>query len=272
MRRNIPLESVSPDLRVMLRGADWQRVTIGESGAEVYRIVAPGQPLRYLKSASGPRVVELRAERERLSWLASRLPVPAIHGWADQTGEGEQRRAWLLLSEAPGRMACDAAFAHDPRSIVRALADGLRRMHSLPLHGCPFDARLDARLAQAEWMIQNGLTDEAALHERHGFSATHLLDRLVATRPSEPDSDLVFTHGDYCLPNVLLDPAPIEVSGYLDLGRSGIADRYQDLAIGARSVRYNLGAEWGPRFLDAYDVSALDAERLMWYETLDELF
>jgi aminoglycoside phosphotransferase len=260
-------------LRPALVGAVWQAITIGMSGAEVYCVVAPGQSPRYLKAASGPRVVELRAERDRLAWLHRRLPVPAIHGWAEQgdVTEGEGR-AWLLLEEAPGLMACDPAAESDPLRLVRLLAEGLRQMHGVPIGDCPFDTRLDYRLAQAAWVIGAGLADEQAIRESLGVGAVELLRRLVATRPAEPAADLVFTHGDYCLPNVLLDPALAHVSAYLDWGRAGVADRYQDLAIGARSVRYNLGAEWEPRFLAAYGLDTLDLERLAWYETLDELF
>ncbi len=258
-------------LRRALADAAWQPITIGMSGAQVYRITARDQPPRYLKMASGARALELCAERDRLAWLQRRLPVPAIHAW-DEEGVGEQRCAWLLLAEAPGLMACDPAAMRDPLRLVGLLAEGLRQLHSLPGADCPFDARLDQRLAQAQWVIGAGLTDEAAVRDGLGVSAEELLRRLVATRPAEPSADLVFTHGDYCLPNILLNPALTQVSAYLDWGRAGVADRYQDLAIGARSVRHNLGAAWEPHFLAAYGCEHSDQERLTWYETLDELF
>ncbi|HET9110812.1 MAG TPA: APH(3') family aminoglycoside O-phosphotransferase [Ktedonobacterales bacterium] len=271
-----PIDSLPSEMRAALGGAEWQAVTIGMSGADVARLVTPGQPSRYLKLAHGPRVVELRAERDRLRWLHPRLPVPAVLGWAEREGEGAEQTAWLLLSEVPGRMACDPTMAADPARVVRLLAEGLWRMHQLSVAECPFDARLDQRLANAWWNIGAGLADEAAVRVDHSVSAAALLARLVATRPNEPPADLVVTHGDYCLPNVLLDPADERVIGYLDLGRAGVADRYQDLAIGARSVRYNLGEPWGQRFLDTYvsvsGVGPLDPERLEWYELLDEVF
>lgn len=275
-REPSPIDSLPSDMRAVVRGAAWQMVTIGMSGADVARLVTRGQPTRYLKAARGPRVVELRAERDHLRWLHPRLPTPAVLGWAEREGERSEQAAWLLLSEVPGRMACDPTMAADPARVVRLLAEGLWTMHQLPIAECPFDARLDQRLASARWNINAGLADEAAVRADHGVSAAALLARLVATRPSEPSADLVVTHGDYCLPNVLLDPAAERVTGYLDLGRAGVADRYQDLSIGARSVRYNLGALWGPRFLDAYasigGMGPLDPQRLDWYELLDEVF
>lgn len=264
-----------PSLCALLRGATWEVVEIGMSGAQVYRATAPGQPARYLKLASGPHMRELRAERDRLVWLQSRAPVPIILGW-EEADTGGLERGWLLLSEAPGRMACDPAFAGEPECVVERLAEGLRRLHSLPVADCPFDTRLDWRLAQAEWVIGVGIADVEAVRATYGYGASELLARLVATRPAEPAADLVFTHGDYCLPNVLLDDDATRVRAYLDWGRAGVADRYQDLAIGARSVRHNLGAPWDRRFLAAYaagfGLTSLDARRLAWYEELDELF
>jgi len=42
-------------------------------------------------------------------------------------------------------------------------------------------------------------------------------------------ADLAVCHGDFCLPNVVLDPETLVVTGILDVGRLGIADRHLDL-------------------------------------------
>jgi aminoglycoside phosphotransferase len=79
--------------------------------------------------------------------------------------------------------------------------------------------------------------------ERAGRSPASLLDELHATRP--PDEELVLIHGDYCFPNVVIKGWAL--SGFIDLGRCGVADRYHDLAQAARSVRRNLGGRAGWR-------------------------
>lgn len=54
------------------------------------------------------------------------------------------------------------------------------------------------------------------------------------------EQEVVVCHGDYCLPNVLLDDG--RVVGYVDLGEVGLAERWRDLAVATWSVTWNLGS------------------------------
>ncbi len=51
-----------------------------------------------------------------------------------------------------------------------------------------------------------------------------------------------------------------------------MADRYQDLALAARSIAYNFGAEWIKPFLDAYGLTEIDPAKIAFYKLLDEFF
>lgn len=259
-------------LRAALAGATWRPITVGMSGACVWRIEAVGWAERYLKHAQGPYARELGEERARLEWLQGRLPVPTVEGWAEDVEGG----AWLLLGAISGVMAHEAASdLGDMAAIVRAMAAELRRVHALPVADCPFDYTRDVRLARAAWNIERDIVNVADVRAVHDVWPEALLARLEATRPPEPPEDQVFVHGDYCLPNILLmsdGAGRPRVSGLLDWGRAGISDRYQDLAIGARTLRHNFGLGWEPLFFAAYELSAPDQERMAWYEALDELF
>ncbi|CAF1629466.1 unnamed protein product [Adineta ricciae] len=70
-----------------------------------------------------------------------------------------------------------------------------------------------------------------------------------------PDEDLVFTHGDYCLPNIIFDDNECRAIGFVDLGCAGIADRYHDIALGLWSIQYNLGDGFREIFLNAAAIS-----------------
>ncbi len=86
--------------------------------------------------------------------------------------------------------------------------------------------------------------------------------------------DLVFVHGDFCLPNVLLEPAGegLTMTGLVDCGRAGIGDRHQDLALAMRSLTYNFDADTIAPFLNAYGGPPVDSRILEFFTILDEFF
>ena len=87
------------------------------------------------------------------------------------------------------------------------------------------------------------------------------LERLVPAT-----EDLVVCHGDPCFPNFLLDDAGV-VTGYVDLGELGVADRAFDLAVGSWSCDWNVGPGYEDTFYDAYGEKP-DADRVRFYRLL----
>jgi kanamycin kinase len=57
------------------------------------------------------------------------------------------------------------------------------------------------------------------------------------------------------------------VAGHVDLGRTGVADRWADLAVATWSAIWNLGPGWEAELLAAYGVDP-DAERSAYYRLL----
>lgn len=250
-------------LAVRLNHAIWHEVSIGYSGARVFRVSSPGAS-SYLKIARYPVGEELAAERERLDWLRGKLPVPTVEAFSVEEGY-----TFLLLSEVPGTIACDPACADDMSAVVRLLAEGMRQLHQLDIRDCPFDMRLETQLAHAERRMRAGLVDESDFDDRRlGMPVAELFEQLLRDRPES--EDLVFTHGDYCLPNILIDRG--RVSGLIDLARAGVADRYQDLALAARSLAYNFGPGWEPLLFEAYGLREPDHAKIAYYQLLDEFF
>jgi kanamycin kinase/aminoglycoside 3'-phosphotransferase-2 len=85
------------------------------------------------------------------------------------------------------------------------------------------------------------------------------------------------THGNWCLPNVVLDPETARVTGLLDTGRVGRADRYPDLALMSRSLRSGeLNPQYGNELADHYLTrcghDAADEDKLGFYALVDEFF
>ena len=64
----------------------------------------------------------------------------------------------------------------------------------------------------------------------------------------------------------------IALSGFIDGGRAGLADPYQDLALAARSLASHLGPLWVPEFFGRYGIGPVDERKLRFYTLLDEFF
>lgn len=117
--------------------------------------------------------------------------------------------------------------------------------------------------------VSAGLVDETDFdEERLGRTATDVLNELLLSR-SPRTHDLVVTHGDACLPNLMADAD--QFTGFIDCGRLGISDRFQDLALAARSIERDLGADWVAPFFREYGVVP-DERRIAFYCLLDEFF
>jgi aminoglycoside phosphotransferase len=148
------------------------------------------------------------------------------------------------------------------------LTRGLQAIHALSIEDCPFDERNDHKIGLAAKLVENKLVDEDDFDEiNQGKTAESLFRELVAAKPAF--EDLVFTHGDYCLPNVILENR--RLSGFVDWGNAGIADRYQDLALLTRSVIYNFGAEYEEIVFKIYGIEP-DREKIRFFRLLDEFF
>lgn len=255
-----------PALSTALADYRWARDLVGESGAEVYALrKTDAAPDLYLKHATGSIADAVTAEMERLQWLAAYLPVPQIVDFARTPDH-----AWLLTTALPGRTAFQCLDSHDGSAdrIVDALATFLRRLHAIPVVHCPFDSDPVTRLVEARARIDAGLVDEDDFDDvRSGWSAEHVWTAMQQYLPFTVDP--VVTHGDFSLDNLMMNQD--EVVGCLDVGRLGIADRYQDLAILWNGLA-PFGAALQDRFLRHYGVAEPDHSKIAFHLLLDELF
>jgi aminoglycoside phosphotransferase len=240
--------------------------------SEVWRLALAGGGA-YLKIMDdlGPFADEVA----RLRWCADHSPIATPHLLAD--AQDEQGRGWFVASELAGTPAHDPEAARDPGALVRSIAAGLRRLHEEAGPAtCPFVMPIDAFIASAEARVASGGVDPTTMRADayRRQSAAQLLDHLIATRPEEPSSDQVVTHGDPCQPNLLVDEASVgcEVVGLVDVGRLAVTDRFRDLAIAFRSIDQNLGPDLAATFLAAYGPEARDPDRLAWWLLVDDLW
>jgi aminoglycoside phosphotransferase len=256
--------SLPRELRALIKPTAIEEVRTGCSGDRILRVRGSDGTGTFIKSAQGESAHELERERDLLLWLGGRAGAAQVEFFRRCAG-----RSWLGMTEIPGQAASELARSAPLEPLLIRLSLALRALHALPLTGCPCDRRLKVTIRQARDRVRTGQVDLQDLDPvRAGRSAESLLQELEETLPAS--EDLVVTHGDYCLPNILMRDD--DVTGLVDWGRGGIADRYQDIALLLRSFQQNAGSLPGEAFCRAYGIAALDRKKVAFYELLDEFF
>jgi aminoglycoside phosphotransferase len=245
-----------------ISGYSRKRNVTGMATWRVFRLEKINAETLYLKIAVRPNS-ELPEEKLRLEWLNEKLPVPRVRLF-----ERDDEHDYLLISEISGLPASDDCYKPEPEKTIKQLADGLKMIHALPIIDCPFDSTFDRKIELARFRVEQNLVDETDFDdERLGRTAADVFAEVLAARPDK--EDLVFTHGDFCLPNIILENN--RLNGFIDWGRAGIADRYQDVALLSRSIMDNLGERWQPFLFETLDIEP-DFEKIEFYKLLDEFF
>lgn len=232
-------------------------------GGTVIELSSRGQSSLFLKIEARPSTLE--QEVSRLHWLTHKLSVPQVIAFSS-----DATHDFLLLTAVPGEDATDDLPGLSLRDRVELIATGLRQIHEIDVVSCPFDRSLDAELRLARTRVDQGLVGEEDLEEHQkGRSIKAILDDLEERRPSIETA--VFTHGDYSLPNIMIDQG--QVSGFLDWRDGGFGDPYRNLPIVAKSIAKNWGEEWVDPFYKCFGLQdGLDQEKMEYYRLLYRFF
>ena len=251
------------DIKRATHGFTWRNLRTVNHGGSVIELSSKGQTSLFLKIEARPSTLE--QEVSRLHWLEQKLCVPHVIELAS-----DETHDFLLLTALPGRDATEDLPGLSFRNRVELVAIGLRQIHGIAIASCPFDRSLDAELRLARLRVDQGLVREEDLEEhQRGRSIRAILDSLEEQRPSNETA--VFTHGDYSLPNIMVDQG--RASGFLDWRDCGVGDPYRDLPIVAKSIAKNWGEEWVDLFYECFGLQdGVDQERMEYYRLLYRFF
>lgn len=212
---------------------------------------------------------------QMMQWLEGKIPVPRVLAY-----EVEKGKSYLLMSKISGVMSCDTYYLEHPQELLEALASGLKMLWEVDVMDCPVVRDVDVVLKEARERVEKDLVDvedaEPTTFGKGGFeSPEQLLEWLENHRPVfEP----LLSHGDFCLPNIFLEDG--QVKGFIDLGRTGVGDKWNDIALCYRSLKHNFDGTYGGKVYEDFNPDMLFVElgiepdwgKIRWYLLLDELF
>ena len=167
---------------------------------------------------------------------------------------------WLLTARIPGEDCLDDMYLAEPERLCDLTAQLLRQLHETDHTGCPVPERTARRLAAAREKYRSGNFDHSQFPDNWGFASAREAAALLEEYGPCLKTDCLI-HGDYCLPNILLDRW--RFSGFIDLAAGGVGDRHMDLHWGIWSLGFNLKTDrYRDRFLDAYGRDGFQPELL----------
>ena len=255
-------------IRKLLEGKTYNLDDIGMSSSKVYIFNDMVLKVQEVNEES-------KTEYDIMKWDAVKDVVPNVLAY-----EVVENTSYLIMSKMDGKMLCSEEYMHNPRKLVKVMADGLKHLWSIDVSNCPCDYSLDKKLQMAKYNVENGLVDmdncQPDTYGEKGFAnSEELLEWLY---DNKPDEELVLAHGDYCLPNIFGEGN--EFKGFIDVGKMGKADKWQDIALGYRSLKNNIKGVYNGVKYDYFNPDILfeelgiepDWEKIKYYILMDELF
>lgn len=168
-------------------------------------------------------------------------------------------RDYLITTPIRGDDGTSKKYLAEPQRLSEIFGQSLRLLHEVDAHDCPIKDKMHelTLMAGTNSFLQTHLDD---IGEYIGIAhADTSLAEIVASSGLLKNDVLI--HGDYCLPNIMLNNWAFE--GFIDVADGGVGDRHYDLAWGLWTLNRNLkSSKYGHRFLDAYGRDCIDKDRL----------
>ena len=237
--RSIHDTSSSPEARAYALGAE------GAGSNALFAKTAPAGTLAH-EARMGAAFHELGLGPEVIEYL----PGGGTH--AD----------WLVTRALTGDDCTAARYLAEPERLCDLLAVRLRTLHELFRTQPGRLAALNVPDVRTRYIenVERGWRAgrfDAQFHPRITAADAH---RIAAEAAGELRTDALL-HGDYCLPNIILDDW--RFSGFIDLDHAGLSDRHIDVFWGAWTLWFNLHTSaYCSRFLDAYGRDVIDEGKL----------
>lgn len=250
--KRTPITAPLPDLPEVIRPFAEGAVIFDSSCSPEARVwFLDKGPGFYLKSA--PKDT-LKTEAELTGWYASKGLAPEVIAYESSD------RDWFLTRAARGEDCTHPDYMADPQRLCDTTALLLRQLHETDFSGCPVPNRLEVYRSTARANYRTGHYDASLFPDNWGYASAEEAWAVIESQGHLLQADTLL-HGDYCLPNIMLEDWCF--SAFIDLGGGGVGDRHIDLFWGCWSLFFNLKTDaYRERFLDVYGRDRVEAEKL----------
>jgi len=245
-----------------LKNAEVNEISIGCSGDSVREVIKDDK-IYYIKTAKGSK---LDKEYFMFNYLKDKALAPKVV-YFNYDGDFST----MITEKLEGDMICCDEIFDDMHRVVGLAADAIKLLQSVDVSDCPFYNNLDVKLGIAKYNIDNKLIkkeDMTEENQKRFGSLENVYKYLIDHKIKE--EKLCFSHGDLSIPNIFFKED--KITGFIDLGDSGIADMWYDIAILVKSLRRNYETEDAEKYLFERLNIEPNYEAIEYYILLTELF
>lgn len=164
---------------------------------------------------------------------------------------------YLLTRSAEGKDATH--YLDNPKRLCAVIAEIMQYLHSQSYTDLPKSLKMHEYMESAE-DYSKGYYDESYLIPPFQIHSKEEAWNIMQTHKNDLKYDTLI-HGDYCLPNVILDNW--KFTKLIDVGTGGVGDKHIDIYWAIWSFAYNLKTDrYTDYFMDAYGRNNFDYDML----------
>lgn len=251
------------ELKKILSRFQQVNITEGRLNDQIQKYEDEQNKVVYLKCGKGAAAASLESEVQTLSWFKNKnVNVPKVLFSAKNNNT-----FFLLISEVEGKPAHKATSYLSKGEVLKIVAEALFTLHHLNIKRAENLNTLDKDLREISGYVAKGcISRDNFMANNQGQTPEEVLKILYDQKNSHDNN--VLTHGDYCLPNVMISEKSF---GFIDLGKCGLGDKYKDFSAMEVSIRRNFGSEWIGKFYKYYDEDLIvNQEKIRYYQMIDQ--
>ncbi len=242
---NVNIESYPIKLQTILTGSD----IYDSSCSNEARVIFVKDRNCFIKSADKG---SLKNEALLTSYFNKKKLAPHVYEYLSE------EKDWLVTEKAVGEDCTH--YLDDPIKLCDVFAESLVMLHNTDKKDCPVPYRTNNYLNLVEHNYMNNVCDASLFPDNWGYASKEdAWNEITKNRMYLKNDTLI--HGDYCLPNVILND--FRFSQFIDLGNAGTGDKHIDIFWAIWTLNFNLKTDkYTDRFFDVYGRNNFNEELL----------